>query len=74
MGWDQASEVERWLEFWEEAVKQVYDVYMEHGTSTWTPTPVVGGQEFKPSRFAKLLEDYLDKANERGTKAPPSGG
>jgi hypothetical protein len=58
MRWDQASEVERWLEFWEEAVKQVYAVYVEHETPARTLSP-----------FAKLLEDYLVKAREKGDEA-----
>ena len=61
MKWDQAGKAERWLAFWEEAVKQVYAVYMEHGTPTWTL-----GQELKPSPFAELFEDYLIKARENG--------
>ncbi|KAM3071781.1 hypothetical protein ACMFMG_009641 [Clarireedia jacksonii] len=58
--WDRMSEKERWAEFWEAAVGQVYNVYIEHGSATWTPEPA-NGKEFKPSPFAELLERDLKK-------------
>lgn len=64
--WDAMNEVERWLEFWKEAVKEVFDVFQEHETPYWTPDPDAGGVKRKPSPFAALLETHLAKAAELG--------
>ncbi len=88
--WDRASETERWGQFWREAVRQVYEVYKEHGTPTPTlvgmqdqhedemqarqgdKTPKsnpVGTQIHEPSPFARLVENYLATAREKGAEA-----
>lgn len=61
--WDRMSENERWLAFWEEAVKQVYDVYTDRGRPDWTPPPGEGQQDHKPSPFAKVLDEFLAEAS-----------
>ncbi|MCJ1470556.1 hypothetical protein MMC07_009202 [Pseudocyphellaria aurata] len=57
--WDRENQKERWLEFWREAVKQVYEVYLEKDSSSWTQP---GGGAERAGPLAGLLNEYLSKA------------
>ncbi|KAJ4128006.1 hypothetical protein NW768_008290 [Fusarium equiseti] len=58
--WDRMKEVEKWQEFWLEAVKQIFRAYKKNGREA-----VEGSEGHEPSPFANLLKYHLARAGEK---------
>ncbi|RFN47959.1 hypothetical protein FIE12Z_7682 [Fusarium flagelliforme] len=58
--WDRMKEVEKWQEFWLEAVKQIFRAYKENRKGAWE-----GSEGREPSPFANLLKYHLSRTDDK---------